>query len=61
MRFLEPIVLEGEAGDAEAIEQGYARIEEAMQAAMDDLSRDRLPWLGRPESAASPDDTEGAS
>jgi 1-acyl-sn-glycerol-3-phosphate acyltransferase len=61
MRFLEPIEIEGDAADAEAVEQGYSRIERAMQDAMDDLSRDRLPWLGRPEPAApptGPEDTE---
>jgi 1-acyl-sn-glycerol-3-phosphate acyltransferase len=48
MRFLEPILLEGQPDDQEAIEHGYSRVETAMQTAMDDLSADRIPLLGRP-------------
>lgn len=50
MRFLEPIVLDGDPEDDEVVGEGYDRVEAAMQDAMDDLSRDRVPWLGRPES-----------
>jgi 1-acyl-sn-glycerol-3-phosphate acyltransferase len=49
MRFLEPIELDGDPDDDEALTAGYERVESAMQEAMDDLSRDRVPWLGRPE------------
>ena len=47
MRFLEPILVDGDPDDPAALEDGYVRVEAALQAAVDDLSRDRLPWLGR--------------
>ncbi|MBW2277901.1 MAG: acyltransferase family protein [Deltaproteobacteria bacterium] len=50
MRFLDPIELDGDPEDDAALAEGYDRVESAMQEAMDDLSRDRVPWLGRPEA-----------
>jgi len=50
MRFLDPIALDGDPEDEDALSDGYDRVETAMQEAMDDLSRNRVPWLGRPEA-----------
>lgn len=47
MRFLEPIRLEGDPEDPAALEAGYGKVEAALQAAVTDLSRNRIPWLGR--------------
>jgi 1-acyl-sn-glycerol-3-phosphate acyltransferase len=47
MRFLEPFTLDGDPDDADAVAAGYARVETALQAAVDDLGRNRIPWLGR--------------
>lgn len=58
MRFLEPIFLEGDAADDAAIAAGYDRVETAMQQAMDELSKDRTPWFGRPTTA---DESGGAA
>jgi 1-acyl-sn-glycerol-3-phosphate acyltransferase len=47
MRFLEPIVIEGDPEDPAAVEAGYTRVEEALQGAVDSLSKGRIPWFGR--------------
>ena len=47
MRFLAPIVLEGDSEDPAAVEAGYARVETALQGAVDSLSEGRIPWFGR--------------
>jgi 1-acyl-sn-glycerol-3-phosphate acyltransferase len=55
MRFLEPITLDGDPEDDDLLAEGYDRVLSAMQEAMDELSRDRVPWLGRP----GPDHRDG--
>ncbi|MCK9461164.1 MAG: acyltransferase family protein [Proteobacteria bacterium] len=47
MRFLPPILLEGDPEDPAVVEDGYARVEAALQGAVDDLSKNRIPWFGR--------------
>jgi 1-acyl-sn-glycerol-3-phosphate acyltransferase len=47
MRFLEPILLEGDPEDPAALEAGYTKVEAALQGAVDDLSKNRIPWFGR--------------
>jgi 1-acyl-sn-glycerol-3-phosphate acyltransferase len=47
MRFLEPILLDGDPQDPTAVEDGYARVESALQGAVDKLSEGRIPWFGR--------------
>jgi 1-acyl-sn-glycerol-3-phosphate acyltransferase len=48
MRFGEPIEVDGDPEDPEVVEKGYRRVEAAMQSIMDELSKDRVLWLGRP-------------
>jgi 1-acyl-sn-glycerol-3-phosphate acyltransferase len=47
MRFLEPILLDGDPEDPAAVERGYAQIEAALQGAVEALSEGRVPWFGR--------------
>ena len=47
MQFLEPITLAGDPDDPESLEIGYARVESALQSAVDALSKNRIPWFGR--------------
>jgi 1-acyl-sn-glycerol-3-phosphate acyltransferase len=47
MRFGDPILLEGEPEDDEAVDRGYARVHAVMQQLMDELSHGRRLWVGR--------------
>jgi len=47
MRYLPPILLEGDPEDPAALEAGYTKVEASLQAAVDDLSKNRIPWFGR--------------
>jgi len=47
MKFLPPISLDGDPDDPALLDEGYARVESELQAAVDELSKNRIPWLGR--------------
>ncbi len=47
MQFLAPISLEGDPDDPASLDDGYSRVESALQSAVDALSKNRIPWFGR--------------
>jgi 1-acyl-sn-glycerol-3-phosphate acyltransferase len=47
MKFLAPIALDGDPDDPSVLDDGYARVESALQTAVDELSKNRIPWFGR--------------
>jgi 1-acyl-sn-glycerol-3-phosphate acyltransferase len=47
MRFCAPIAADGSPDDEAAVRAVYDRVEAAMQEAMDELNRNRIPLLGR--------------
>ena len=47
MRFLPPVHVEGSPDDDAAVGAAYDRILNAMQDAMDEINRDRVPFFGR--------------
>jgi 1-acyl-sn-glycerol-3-phosphate acyltransferase len=46
LRVLDAIEPEGDAGDEDAVLELDRRVRAAMQSGLDDLSRDRIPWIG---------------
>ena len=48
IRILAPFEMVGEPDDQAAVDRGYEVISSVMQKTMDELTADRLPWLGRP-------------
>lgn len=47
MHFCEPIWATGDPEDSAVVDSIYSKVNESMQATMDDLSKNRIPWFGR--------------
>ncbi len=47
MRFESPVYVNGDPDNTAAVDAAYEEIERTMQAAMDELSADRIPFIGR--------------